>query len=65
MSRRRRVFVETSKGRVSAGFSVPATADAVEVSMLLRERGWTPYRLRLDSEQNCWIAAVIDWKHAA
>lgn len=65
MSRRRRVFVETSKGRVSAGFSVPATADAVEVSMRLREKGWAPYRLRLDSEQNCWIAAVIDWRHAA
>jgi hypothetical protein len=46
--RRRRVFVDTAKGRVSAGFSVPETADAADVSMELRQRGWMPYRLRLD-----------------
>lgn len=33
--------------------------------MKLRERGWMPYRLRLDREQNVWIAVVIDWKRAA
>ncbi len=63
--RRRRVFVDTNKGRISAGFSVPETADAADVSMRLRERGWVPYRMRLDREQDCWIADVIDWKHAA
>ena len=61
----RRVFVETSKGRVSASVSVPFSADAADVSMLLRERGWAPYRLRLDQAKNCWIAMVIDWKRAA
>lgn len=65
MQHRRRVFVETSKGRVSAGFSVPAAADAADVSVRLRERGWAPYRLRLDRERDCWVAAVIDWRHAA
>jgi hypothetical protein len=65
MPHRRHVFVESSKGRIGAGFSVPETADAADVSMKLRERGWAPYRLRLDREQNAWIAVVIDWKHAA
>lgn len=66
MSRRRRhVFIDTPKGRVSAGFSVPETADAADVSMRLRERGWAPYKLRLDLEQHAWIAVVIDWKRAA
>jgi hypothetical protein len=63
--RRRRVFVETSRGRVSAGFTVPEAADAADVSMALRRRGWSPYRLRLEAEQNAWIAIVIDWKKAA
>jgi hypothetical protein len=34
--------------------------------MRLRERGWAPYRLlRLEPEQNAWIAVVIDWQRAA
>jgi hypothetical protein len=63
--RRRRVFVESSKGRISAGFTVSETADAADVSLKLRERGWAPYRLQYDRDQNAWIAIVIDWKHAA
>jgi hypothetical protein len=63
--RRRRVFVDTPKGRISAGFSVPEIADAADVSMRLRERGWAPYRLRLDAEQDVWVAIVLDWKRAA
>jgi hypothetical protein len=63
--RRRLVFIDTPKGRVSAGFNVPETADAADVSMRLRERGWSPYRLRLEPQQNAWIAVVIDWQRAA
>ena len=63
--RRRRVLVDTPKGFRDAGFTVPETADAADVSMRLRERGWEPYRLRLDSERHAWIAVVIDWQHAA
>jgi hypothetical protein len=63
--RRRRVFVETPKGRRSAGFSVPDTAGAADVSLKLRERGWTPYALRLEPEQNTWVALVMDWRRAA
>jgi hypothetical protein len=63
--RRRRVFVDTPKGCRNAGFTVPETADAADVSMRLRERGWAPYRVRFDSERHAWIAVVIDWQHAA
>ncbi len=51
--RRRRVFVETPRGRRSAGFTVPQEADAADVSMLLRRRGFT------------WVAALMDWQRAA
>ncbi|MEJ2377909.1 MAG: hypothetical protein P8Y71_21795 [Pseudolabrys sp.] len=62
---RRRVFVETPNGRISAGFSAPETADAADVSMELRQRGFKPYRLRLEPEHNAWVATVIDWQRAA
>jgi hypothetical protein len=62
---RRRVFVETFKGRRTARFSVPDTASAAEVSIRLRERGWTPYALRFEAEQLAWIALVMDWQRAA
>jgi hypothetical protein len=60
-----RVFVDTPKGRRSAGFSVPENAVAADVSMALRSRGWSPYALRLDPEQHAWIALVMDWRRAA
>jgi len=63
--RRRRVFVDTPKGRRSAGFTVAESADAADVSMRLRERGWTPFALRIEPEQNAWVALVMDWQRAA
>jgi hypothetical protein len=63
--RRRRVFVDTPKGRRSAGFTVAETARAADVSMRLREKGWTPYALRLEPEQHVWVALVMDWQRVA
>jgi hypothetical protein len=60
-----RVFVETPKGRGSAGFTVSESAVAADVSMALRSRGWSPFALRLDPEQHAWIALVLDWRSAA
>jgi len=53
--RRRRVFIETQKGRRSAGFTVHEGADAADVSLALRNRGWIAYRLRLDAENHAWV----------
>jgi len=49
----------------SAGFTVPESAVAADVSMALRSRSWSPYALRLDPEQHAWIALVMDWRRAA
>ena len=54
-----------AQGRRSAGFTVPESAEAADVSIALRRRGWSPYALRLDAEQQAWIALVMDWQHAA
>jgi hypothetical protein len=63
--RRRHVFVETSKGRKKAGFTVSEHADAADVAIMLRNRGWEPYRLCLEREHHAWVATVIDWQRAA
>jgi hypothetical protein len=63
--RRRRVLIETRKGRHKAPFTVPDSASAADVSLRLREIGWTPYRVHFDPEQQVWIAVVIDWQRAA
>jgi hypothetical protein len=63
--RRRPVFVDTPKGRRSAGFTVPESADAADVSMELRTRGWSLFALFFDPEQHAWFALVMDWRRAA
>jgi hypothetical protein len=60
-----RVFVETPKGRDSAGFIVPESAAADDVLMALHGQGWSPFALRLDLEQQAWIALDLDWRRAA
>jgi hypothetical protein len=64
-TRRYPVFVETSHGRTQAGFSAPANAAAVDVSLMLRDKGWSAYRIRADHSAFVWIATVIDWQRAA
>jgi hypothetical protein len=59
------VLVETSNGRISAKVSLSSTAQPVEVSLALRERGWTAYQVRFDPDVSAWIAKVIDWGQAA
>jgi hypothetical protein len=63
--RRRRVLLDTPKGRRSAGFTVPERANAAAVSMALRKRDWTPYTLRLNPEEGAWIALVMSSQRAA
>jgi hypothetical protein len=59
------VLVETYHGRSPTGLSAPATAQPVEVALALREKGWVPYRIRFEPEEDVWIAKVIDWGQAA
>jgi hypothetical protein len=65
MARNCPVLIETSQGRTQSGLSAAKTAQPVEVALALREKGWTPHRVRLDPEAAQWIANVIDWKRAA
>ena len=53
------VLIEMDLQRLPAGISVPSKAEPVEVSLALRDRGWTPYRIWFDAGQRAWIAAVI------
>jgi len=57
-----RVFVETPRGRDSAGLESDVADDVLTA---LRSRGWSPFPLRLDLEQQAWIALDLDWRRAA
>jgi hypothetical protein len=65
MARSCPVLVETWQGRTQSGLSAPKHSQPAEVALALREKGWTPYRVRFDSEGEQWIANVIDWKRTA
>ena len=63
--RRFPILVEASSQRTPTGvFAAPDDEPAV-VALKLREKGWHPYRVRVDETAGAWIAAVIDWKRAA
>jgi hypothetical protein len=64
-TRRYRVFIETSHGRSQAGFSAPGSTAPVDIALMLREKGWSAYRIRVDHSEFAWIATVMDWKSAA
>jgi len=35
------------------------------VTLALRQKGWVPYRIWFDPEEELWVAKVIDWGQAA
>jgi hypothetical protein len=47
---------EIADGRTQAGFTAPANATPVDVSLMLREKGWRAYRVRADHIASAWVA---------
>ena len=63
--RRFPILVETSAQRTPTGVFAGSEDEPAAVALKLREKGYQPYRVRLDETAGVWIAAVIDWKRAA
>jgi hypothetical protein len=63
--RRFPILVETSSHRSPTGVFAASDDEPAVVALKLREKGWQPYRVRLDEAAGTWIASVIDWKRAA
>jgi hypothetical protein len=53
------VLIEMGLDRHAAGINAPSKAEPAEVSLALREKGWTPCRIWFDASVGAWIAAVI------
>jgi len=53
------VMIEMDRQRHPAGFTAPLNAERAEVSLALREKGWSPSRVWLDHENGAWVASVI------
>ena len=65
MPHRRRRSRRIRQGAPRAGFTVPESADAADVSIALRRRDSSPYTLRLDHEPLRVDRLVMDWQRAA
>jgi hypothetical protein len=59
------VLVETYQGRFPSGVYAPPKAQPVEVALALRQKGWVPYRVWFEQQEDLWVAKVIDWGQAA
>jgi hypothetical protein len=55
------VLVETYQGRSPSGVYAPPTAHPTDVTIALREKGWVPYRIWFEEQEDLWVAKVIDW----
>jgi hypothetical protein len=53
------VLIEIGSQRHPAGIKAPLNAERAEVSLALREKGWTPCRVWFDSQAGEWVASVI------
>jgi hypothetical protein len=63
--RQQKVFIETRKGRVPVGFTVPPGANQVDVAIEARDSGLRPYQVRFDPLEGVWLLKVLDWRYAA
>jgi len=53
------VLIEMNPERLPAGIDAPSRAEPAEVSLALRDKGWSPYRIWFDARADAWVAAVI------
>ena len=53
------VLIEMETGRLAVALRARADAKPAEVSLALRDKGWSPCRVWFDPEAGAWIASVI------
>lgn len=56
------ILVDTGRRRVRGGFAAPASEEPAEISLRLRDKGWSAYSIHFDARENAWIAQVFDPK---
>jgi hypothetical protein len=56
------VIIDTGRRRVHARFSAQASEEPAEISLHLRDKGWSAYSIRFEPEAAVWVAKIIDPK---
>jgi hypothetical protein len=57
--RRCPVLVELDGSVLESGILALSSEQAVDVAMKLREKGWSPFRVRFDENQASWIVSSL------
>jgi hypothetical protein len=63
--RQAKVIIETRKGRVPLGFTVPPGVNQVDVAIKARENGFRPYQVRFEPIEGVLLVKVLNWRYAA
>ena len=54
------VLIEMDRQRFPAGIDARSrVVEPSEVSLALRDKGWSPYRVWFDARADAWVVAVI------
>lgn len=54
------VFIELSGEIIKSEIVAFDAEEPARVSMKMRDRGWTPYRVRFDAGQGAWVVSTLD-----
>jgi hypothetical protein len=54
--RRCPILVDVDGQLIKSELFAPQAEEPVAISLMLREKGWMPIRVRFDEEQSVWIA---------
>ena len=62
-SRLRPVFIELGGEFIKADIVASDSEDPAHISLRVRDKGWSPYRVRFDDLQAAWIVSSFDRVH--
>jgi hypothetical protein len=61
--RLRPVLVELGGRTVRSQIVASDAEEPARVSMRVRDKGWSPYRVRFDDSQAAWVVSTFDWSN--
>ena len=58
------ILIEAAGRRAPSELFASGNESPAEIAIMIRERGWKPYRARFDEALAAWIVSTIDWQQS-